>query len=184
MPYWQKYSRYDWQQSKTEYTLHDKNTAPTLAKSTRAVFSVYSRFKSLFSHFIPLPLYFYPCTISSRICPSARPTTRHLKLFLPCAHSFSWLSSHTSSATAFKASMKLSSDSSSGWLSLILLSTFTTSGRNLKSIRRIHKIQTFKFYLSLLLPIPRSARKPGMPALSGATLATSLFRRARNLFPI
>ena len=59
----------------------DKNTAPTLAKSTRAVFSVYSRFKSLFSHFIPLPLYFYPCAISSRICPSASPTIRHLKLF-------------------------------------------------------------------------------------------------------
>ena len=31
---------------------------------------------------------------------------------------------------------------------------------------------------------PLSAETPGMPALSGATLATSLFRRARNLFPI
>ena len=57
--------------------------------------------------------------------------------------------------------MKLSSDSSSGWLSLILLSTFTTSGRNLKSIRRIHKIQTFKFYLSLLLPDSPFCQKAG-----------------------
>ena len=57
--------------------------------------------------------------------------------------------------------MKLSSASSSGWLSLILLSTFTTSGRNLKSIRRIHKIQTFKFYLSLLLPDSPFCQKAG-----------------------
>ncbi len=52
MPYWQKYNRYDWQQSKTEYALPDKNTALTLAKVQRAVFSVYSCFKSLFSPFI------------------------------------------------------------------------------------------------------------------------------------
>ena len=56
MPYWQKYNHYKWQQSQTEYALPDKNTAPTLAKVQRAVFSVYSRFKSLFSPFYPLTL--------------------------------------------------------------------------------------------------------------------------------
>ena len=37
MPCWQKYNRYKWQQSKTEYILPDKNTALTpgeLAKQT------------------------------------------------------------------------------------------------------------------------------------------------------
>ncbi len=40
------------------------------------------------------------------------------------------------------------------------------------------------YWFSSGSPIPRSARTPGKPVLSGATLATSLFRRARNLFPI
>lgn len=42
-----------------------------------------SRFKSPFSAFSLLPLYFYPHTISSPFCHSASPATGYLKLFPP-----------------------------------------------------------------------------------------------------
>ena len=101
MPYWQKYNRYDWQQSKTKYALPDKNTAPALAKSTRAVFSVYSCFKAYFRLLSPLPLYFTLAPFQARFAHSHADYNRHFWKFWRMASALCSLCSSVSCCVGF-----------------------------------------------------------------------------------
>ena len=93
MPCWQKYNRYKLQQSKTEYILPYKNTAPILTKVQRAVFSVWPSFKSLISYawfllslFFCKPIcraYLYPCNREHTSCrPDSLPQSDILRAVL------------------------------------------------------------------------------------------------------
>lgn len=60
---------------------------------------------------------------------------------------------------------------------------YATSGRNLKSIRRIPQNQTFKFYLSLLLPDSPFCRKTGDSCLVLSGCGDLAFPQSEELIP-